>query len=216
MRKTLMTLVLILASGGAQAEADRTGFAFQAFGGTAWNASTTLKIDQAGQPPLEFDAEWDTKPFKQPLYWALRARWRRPDDGFELQLLHHKVILANPQQGVEHFEVTHGFNTLTVHYVKTVGWLDGRVGAGAVIPHSDSTIRGLHHDPAGYTIAGPAVIAGVGTEHVFDSRILLAAEVQFMAGWANVGVAGGTADVTSVGLHLLVGVGYVFGGGSGP
>jgi len=201
---------MILTAPQARAQPDRTGFAAQIFGGFTWNAPTTLKIEQAGYPPLDFEAEWETQPLEQPFYWALRARWRRPTDGFELQLLHHKMILKNPQQGVEHFEVTHGFNTLTVHYVKTFGRLDARLGAGAVIPHSDSTVRGTYYDAPGYTIAGPAVIAGVGTEHVFTSRILLAAEVQFMAGWANVGVAGGSADVTSVGLHFLFGTGYIF------
>lgn len=206
----LVLLVLLCAPMVVAEEADRSGFEFVVFGGTVFNASTTLNIDQTGQPPLEIDADWETRSLDQPFYWALRAGWRRETDGFELQLLHHKMYLQNTTPEVEHFEVTHGFNALTAHYVKSFGWLDARVGAGVVIPHPETIVRGTHHEASDYVLGGPALMAGAGTDHLVADHVLLAAEVQFLAGWAEVTVADGRADVTHLGLHLLLGVGYLF------
>lgn len=204
-------LILVLAASWAVAEEpDRSGFAFLFFGGAAVNASTTLTIDQTGQPPLEFEADWETRPLDQPFYWAVRARWRRADDGFELQLLHHKLYLENPQPEVQHFEVTHGFNSLTAHYVKAFGWWDARLGAGVVIPHPETIVRGTHHEASDYVLGGPVVMAGAGVEHIVADHLLLAGEMQFVAGWAEVTVADGRADVTGIGFHFLLGAGYLF------
>lgn len=206
----LIFLIVLIQPVAATAQADRSGFALQAFGGFVLNLPTTLKIDQTGQPPLEFRAEWESRPFEQPFYWAVRARWRRADDGFEVQLLHHKMILKNPPPEIDNFEVTHGFNTVTAHYVKTFGWLDARAGAGVVLPHPESVVRGRHHEASDYVLEGPVLLVGVGTEYVVADHLLLAAEMQFIAGRATVTVHDGRADVTSLGFHGLFGVGYLF------
>jgi hypothetical protein len=206
----LICLIVLTLPVAAAAQADRSGFALQAFGGFVLNLPTTLKIEQTGQPPLEFRAEWETRPLEQPFYWAVRARWRRADDGFEVQLLHHKMILKNPPPEIDNFEVTHGFNTVTAHYVKTFGWWDARLGAGVVVPHPDSEVRGGYHEASDYVLGGPVLMAGAGSEYVWADHLLLAAELQFVAGWATVTVHDGRAEVTAVGLHLLLGAGYRF------
>lgn len=203
-------LVMITSTGVWAGEPETSGFSLTFFGGTAFNAATALKIEQTGQPPLEIDADWETRPLDQPFYWALRAGWRREGDGFELQLLHHKLYLENTTPEVEHFEVTHGFNILTAQYVKKFGWIDARLGAGVVVPHPETVVRGTHHEASDYVLGGPALMAGAGTEHFLTDHLLLAGEVQFVAGWAEVTVADGRADVTALGLHLLLGAGYAF------
>ncbi len=60
------------------------------FGG-AWNAGTTLKIQQEGEPDLAFNADFSTKPFEQPLYWALGVGWEGERHGWALDL-HHCVL----------------------------------------------------------------------------------------------------------------------------
>jgi len=54
------------------------------------------------------------------------------------------------------------------------------------------------------------LVGGVGSERIIADHLILAAELQFIAGWATVTVADGRADVTSLALHFLLGAGYRF------
>ena len=206
----IVLLVAALAPGRARAVQPRPGFVVQGFLGAAINFDTDLTIRQTGQDDISLRASWETRPFDQPLYWMLRLRWQRERDGFELQLLHHKMYLHNTRPDVEHFEVTHGFNILTANYIKRGGPTQFRLGAGVTIPHAESTVRGEHHASAHYTIGGPAFLVGVGSEYGFTDRLFLAGDIQFVAAWATVDVHQGEANVTSLAFHLMLGMGYVF------
>ena len=126
----------------ALAEPLPEGLVLQAFGGAVINFRTTLKINQQGESPIDHCASWDTRPWEQPLYWALRLRWQRERDGFEVQFLHHKMFLIDPPANVQHFEVTHGFNILTANYMRRSRPLHWRVGAGVTMPNTFATVRG--------------------------------------------------------------------------
>jgi hypothetical protein len=206
----LVLLVAALAPGTARAVQPRPGFVVQGFLGAAINFDTDLTISQTGQDDISLRASWETRPFDQPLYWMLRLRWQRERDGFELQLLHHKIYLENTRPDVEHFEVTHGFNILTANYLKRGGLAQFRLGAGMTITHAESTVRGEHHTSAHYTIGGPAFLVGVGGEYGITDRLFLAGDIQFVAAWATVDVHEGEASVTSLAFHLMLGLGYVF------
>jgi hypothetical protein len=178
----------------------------QFLGGMALNLPTTLSFHHDDLGRFDHAARWETRPLDQPFYWAARVRWQRAVDGFELQLLHHKLYLRNNPPGVDHFEVTHGFNLLTVNYLRRTRPVQLRGGLGVVIPDTESIVQGQHRDD-GYSVAGPALLVGAGWEHALGRYVLLAAEAQFAAGWATVGIDGGDARVRSLALHLLVGVG---------
>jgi len=187
-----------------------SGPVIQVFGGAVLNLPTALTVRQQGESDLEHSARWETRSLRQPFYWALRLRWQNEVRAWELQLLHHKLHLANPPVEISDFEVTHGFNILTVAHVWRGGSTHLRGGAGVVIPHAESTVRGQHHASAGYTLGGPAVMFGVGSEKRLTGGLFLAMEAQFIAAWATVPVASGEAKVTAMGVHFLLGLGYLF------
>jgi hypothetical protein len=200
----------VCAVGAVASTAPSPRVVIQAFGGAPLNTPTTLKISQAGFPDLEHEASWTTKPLDQPFYWALRIRWQQETTGWELQLLHHKLHLRNVNADIEHFEVTHGYNTLTAHHVWRLGRWHVRLGAGVVLPHAESTIRGRYAGTGPYRVRGPAALAGVGWEQPLGRHVLATAEAQGVAAVATTDVAGGRARVRAVGLHLLVGIGVAF------
>ena len=49
-------------------------YSIEGFLGTAANLGGTLTIRQEGQPDIELDASWETRPFEFPLYYSLRLR----------------------------------------------------------------------------------------------------------------------------------------------
>lgn len=205
-----LVFMLLMAFANASAEPLPTGLVAQVFGGVPLNIPTTLTITQVGEPDIVHEAKWESRPFEQPLYWALRLRWQRERDGFELQLLHHKMFLDNPPSTIEHFEVTHGFNILTANFVRRTRPVQWRLGAGVTLPNTFATVRGELSDVHDYSIGGPAFLAGAGSEFPLAGRLHLAAEAQFIAARGTDDVSRGEAKVTSIALHLLLGLGYVF------
>lgn len=190
------------------------GWVFQTSVGALTNFETPLTIRQSGFEEIEVDAEYETRPFESPLYYSLRAgRWTGRT-GWELELIHQKVFLKNRPPEVQRFDISHGYNLVTVNR----GWdLRGcllRLGAGAVIAHPENTVRGRDLDSdetnlsGGYHLAGPAVQVGLERRIGLGERWFLGAEGKLSAARAEVPVADGEAEAPNVAGHLLLGIGY--------
>ena len=185
--------------------------------GDAWNFNTKLSISQTGYPAIDLTAEYETRPFEKPLYWAFRFGFNREERGaWELQFIHHKIHLTNTTDEVEHFEITHGFNLFTVNRSFEDLPVTLRVGLGIVFAHPESTIRGLSwYDQdgvfgSGYHLTGPAVMGGIGKSFRLSSRFFFGLEAQVIAAWAKVPIAEGEAKAPNVAIHGMAGLGYRF------
>jgi hypothetical protein len=206
----IIIVLMLLASNPATCRA--ADFSVEFFFGGAFNASTNLRIEQVGEQTLDFKADWDTRSFEQPLYWAVRLTLTGPFRdglGLELQMIHHKIYLENRPSEVQQFEISHGFNILTLnvgHYSLPVAL---RAGAGVVVAHTDSVIRGLRSD-SGYEVTGPAFIAGAGRRIQIWSSLFASFDLQVSAARAKVSVPEGKAYTSNYALHLMAGVGYAF------
>jgi hypothetical protein len=206
--RLLLLFAVAAAFHSAPAHADWTG---EWLLGVAWNADTELWIRQDNQPDLRFEAEFSTKPFEQPIYWALRVGWQGERHGWALDLLHHKLILENTTPEVESFSITHGYNLLTAQHI----WLRSRwrwtAMLGVVVAHPESTVRGLKKDEstgwhdAGYEVAGPVVAGGVATSFRLGSIFEIAVEARATWSQVSVDVAEGRANLDNFALHLLLG-----------
>jgi hypothetical protein len=213
MRGPLAIAWLALALQGPAARAQEPGWSVEGFLGGAWNLPTRLTIRQDGQPDIVATARYSTHGLRLPVYYAARAgRWG-PGSGWELELLHHKLYLDEPPALVQHFEVTHGFNLVSV----LRGWREGairlRAGCGAVVAHAESEVRGarLRHGgnlPGGYHLAGLAVQAAGGRRFGSARGPFAVVEVKLTAALARVPVASGSASVPNLAVHLLVGAGW--------
>lgn len=191
------------------ARAEDARWTLEAFGGSAANVNTTLTVRQEGQPELEVPARWATRAFTSPFYWNVRAGRSGPRGGWELELLHHKIYLDNPTPEVSRFEITHGFNMVTLQrtWIRS-GWVF-RAGAGALVAHTESTVRGLR-DAGSYELAGPALQVGVGRRFPFTRHFFGALEGKVTYAHAKVSVEGGKASASNVAFHGLFGLGVGF------
>ncbi|GAB4377227.1 MAG: hypothetical protein Kow0042_24670 [Calditrichia bacterium] len=181
-------------------------------GGVVHNFPTELSIQQSGEPDLSFTARYRTRPLDDPFYYVLKLSLKMLNHDWEIQLIHHKLYLTNPPPEVQHFEVTHGFNILTLNRVFQMGRFRLPLGLGAVLPHAESEIRHRKYQSRGgflnlgYRISGPVLLAGVGREFPLGKRLKLVLEVQFIGGRARVPIAGGEARLSNVALHGLLGL----------
>jgi hypothetical protein len=190
------------------------GWTFQTSLGVVEHLETQLTIRQSGFEEIELDADYETRPFESPFYYSLRAgRWSGRG-GWELELIHLKLFLRNRPPEVQRFDISHGYNLVTVNRGWDLGRLILRAGAGAVAAHPENTVRGrpLEGDSGGlgggYHLTGPALQVAAEKRFALGERWLLGLEGKISAARAKVPVAGGEAEAPNVAGHALLSLGY--------
>jgi hypothetical protein len=178
--------------------------------GSAWSVPSTLKLRQEGRPELRLDGHWETRPLRASPYYAYRIAWWRGDAGWELQELHHKIYLRDTTPDVELFEVTHGYNLVSLARAWRRRQWSARLGAGVVLARPHSRVRDLDGPDQGglfeaYFLTGPALHAGIGAR--LGDAVTLLPELRVTLARAHMPIAGGEADVPNVAVHFQVGLG---------
>lgn len=206
-----VTAMLLPLGGIAMAQGS---VSFELFIGTGANIRTPLSIQQKNHPEIELTARYETRPFEDPTYYAMRFSRGDRTGAWELQFIHHKLHLANPPQEIQHFEITHGFNLLSLNRSFSLRHVTLRFGMGIVLAHTESTVRELKHSGSGgifgtgYLLTGPALLGGLGKRIPLSRRFHMACEAQLTAARAKVPVADGTASAPNVAVHALLGISY--------
>jgi hypothetical protein len=182
----------------------------EAFTGTAHNFTTPLTLRQTDRPELRLDARYETRPFTGSPYDAARLGWWSGASGWELQVLHHKLYLANPSPEFSHLEISHGYNMITLGRAGLWRGFTWRGALGLVVTFPETTVRGRKRPVLGYDLSGFTAAAGLGRRWPQDARLSLVGEARLTLSWVTIPVFEGEADVPNRALHLLVGLGYRF------
>lgn len=206
---------ILIAALAVTAEAEET-WTVELFTGSAYNLTTPLTIRQSGYEDIKLNARYDEKPFEGSPYYAWRvSRWVN-DRAWELELVHHKIYLSNKPDEVQHFEISHGYNLLTINRAWKADGFVYHLGAGVVITHPESTIRG-RTSPAdegilneGFYLSGATAQAAAGKRFYISKKLFAAIEGKLTASYARAPVKGGDADVPNAAIHGLFGLGYDF------
>lgn len=210
---TAVALLATLTGPAARAAAQ---VSVEVFGGTAYSVPTPLRITQSGSPPLRFTAHWSTRPLSGSPYYAWRITWWKVNRGWAVDFVHHKVYLENNPPEVQRFEITHGYNLLALGRRWRDGTLGYSLGAGVVIGHPESTVRGRTEPEEGglfgngYRLAGATLLGGVGERLELSKRFYASVEGRLTASYARVPIRDGHASVPNVAVHVLVGLGGTF------
>jgi hypothetical protein len=197
-------------------EGAATEWSLMAGAGAAQSLPAPLSIEQDGFPALDLTAHYDNRPFDSPPQWVLRISRRAGGGAWEFQHLHHKLYLSNRPPEVERFDITHGYNIVTLGHAWRRGPLGLRAGAGVVIAHPESTVRGRRFGPRqglfglDQYVAGPALVLGASHELRLGRRAYLSPELQLTAAHARVPIQEGRATAPNLAVHFLVGLGFRF------
>lgn len=188
--------------------ADATSWTVEGFFGVAHSFSSEVHIETSTND-LRFSADYDSKSFDGPLYYALRAgRWA-DSRGWEVEFVHLKIFVTNPPAEVQRFSISHGYNLLMLNR----GWrLDDfvlRAGGGVVVAHPETVIGGITSEQ-GYKWTGPCGQIALGRRLYFSRNVFASVEGKFTIARAKVSIGNGTASVPNVSLHGLFGLGFDF------
>jgi hypothetical protein len=212
----LMALSLLMALKASPADAE---WVVQIATGSAYNIPTHLKIEQKGYEDISLTAHYDTEAWTtQAWYYDLRVGWWKDGRAWELETLHHKLYLGNEPPEVKYFAVSHGYNLNTINRAWLTNWpienIIYRVGAGIVITHPETEVRGKEYDNeggiGGFHFGG--VTGQVAAEKRFSlsEKLFLSLEAKFTASYAEIPIADGEATVPNLAIHGLFGMGYRF------
>jgi hypothetical protein len=141
------------------------------------------------------------------------SRWQN-HQAWEIELIHHKLYLENTTPEVQKFNISHGFNMLMLNRGFDRGKFRYRAGAGLVLTHPESKIRGKEFGNTtddwdmGYYLSGPVVNLAISKPIRLSNRFFIDAEAKTTFAYGSVQVAEGRADVYNLAFHLLLGVGY--------
>lgn len=178
--------------------------------GLSWVPPVPLTIRQEGFEKISLWAHYRTASFRLPLYYSIRMGFIDDGQGWEAEMNHLKVYLENRPPEVERFSVSHGYNQLLVNRLFRRGALDWRVGAGVVVAHPESVVRGRRQDERGglfnngYYLAGPVLLGGISRRLVVSSWFTLHFSGSVTAALARVKVSEGHATVPVAALQLQV------------
>lgn len=200
----------------------KRSYSFELFLGEQFNIPTPLTIKQKGAETIKVNwARYESDAwtgFNSP-YYAWRIGLWENDRAWELELVHEKIILKNKPEDVQHFEISHGYNLITINRAWRLPEyhdLIWRLGAGIVLTHPETTVRGKRKGygddfPKGFYISGPTAQLVIGKRFYLWKGLFGVLEAKFTASYAtHVPIANGHAEVPNAAIHGLFGVGYEF------
>jgi len=211
MKKSIFIVFLILVSFSVVTA--QTRLSFELFGGDVYNLPLPLIIRQNGYPAVRLKASYHTDAFAPPVYYDWRfCRWRN-NKSWEFELVHHKLYLHNTTSEIQKFNISHGFNLLIVNRGFDIETFQYRAGAGIVLSHPESIVRGKEFGNTGddfdlgYSVSGPVINLAISKSYRLSSRFSAVAEAKTTFAYSSVRVAQGRADVYSMAFHLVLGFG---------
>jgi hypothetical protein len=180
--------------------------------GQAANLNTPLTLTQEGQPDIEIDADWSTRPWRPTWYYATRvSRWSG-NSAWAFEYMHHKLYLDNPPPEVIRFRITNGVNMLLVErHWRVSGWELG-VGAGPTLAVPVSTVRRKDYGKAEgvfgsrYNLSGGTVMATVARRIKLLPHLRGTGAIKLTLTHLDVPIAEGRGRLNNVALHFQYGL----------
>lgn len=217
MKKDFFVPIFFIAAAAAVRPLGATArWHLEVYGGTDHNFPIRLMVRQSGFADIVLTARYDPIPFEIPPYYDVRlGRWQG-DRGWEVELVHQKLRLVNKPAAIQHFEISHGYNLIDINRAWRLKAFTVRVGAGCIMTHPESTVRGTTWNQKqgflglGWFISGPTGQVAVGRDLFSWRSLFLTAEGKFTGSLAWVPIVDGFAFVPNLALHGLVGVRYRF------
>ena len=192
-------------------------WSFELQGSIAENVPMPLHISQNGYPDINLNANFISKSLTAPISWDWRfSRWQG-NQSWEIEAIHHKIYLVNTTNEVERFNISHGFNIVTINRGFKLQWFFVHSGLGIVLAHAENIVRSLSYDDSQgyfkigyYEFAGPVLNFSISRPINISKRLFINAEAKSTLAYARVKVVNGHADVYNIAFHLVLGFGGNF------
>jgi len=211
-----ITVIVLLVTLNSLCLQGQVKWSFELHGGGAYSVPMPLTIHQQGYPTIKLMACFETEAFTPPVYWDWRiTRWNN-NRGWEFEAIHHKLYLNNTDDEVQKFNISHGFNILTINRCYQEEMFRYRVGLGVVLTHPESKIRNKEFGDSsdswdmGYYISGPIVNFAIGKPVKLFNKMYFNIEAKSTLSYTYIKINDGYANLFNVSFHLVAGFGVDF------
>ena len=189
---------------------------FEFMSGLPYNVPLPLFISQSNQRSIRLTAEYNSEPFKIPIFWIWRIGYSDNKSMWELEAVHHKLFLKNKPPEVAEYSVSHGLNIIVINRGFIFDRFVLRTGAGIILAHPENTVRGKQLSEnkgilnGGYYFTGPAFLASVSGNYDLFGGFHSLIELKLAAGFAEIPVEDGSSKLLFLSLIFSFGLGYGF------
>ncbi len=205
-------LFLILSIGPACA---LEGWHLSTFMGGSMSFPNHLKLNLEGLPDQSKDAIYSNKSFSDSHWWSFRLEDWHGERGSGLELIHHKIYLANTNDVIHDFSISDGYNLAYYNFAWKTSPSDRvRLGLGLAFGHMDATLgdRPRFHTSglSGHFLAGPTVQFNYEKWLWENDTNFISLDTKLTLAYARVPVSRDRreyADAPDIALHLSLGVG---------
>lgn len=178
--------------------------------GTSHSFSTSLKV-KPKDDHLNFviHADYDTRPWAGLPYFTTRLGYWVDHKAWEVEMIHQKLYLTNPNEQLTSFTVTHGYNMIFFNRAIDSGIIF-HFGGGLIIAHPEAILYGVtsNHD---YDLAGFAGQLALEKRFAWGDHVFLSIEGKFTGAHASVSLHNADVSVPNVAFHALIGLGFRIG-----
>lgn len=210
----ILALVCLLGTVTLEAASTDDGWYLSTFMGGSMSAPNYLRINLDGMPDQKINATYKNRNFEDSHWWAFRAEKWTGDKGRGIELVHHKIYLANTNDIVQDFSISDGYNLIYYNWGKKKGKNRFRFGAGIVSGHTDITLQGRERfhtkGLSGHFLTGPSIQFNYERYLYETSKHFLSMDTKLTLSYARVGVSSDKdeyAEAPDIALHLSFGVG---------
>jgi hypothetical protein len=182
------------------------------FLGNAHSLPSRVTVRQKGYPEESKIAHWSTRPTEPAPYYSARVGLWKDNQGWDVEMLHHKLYMNNTDAVFNNYRSTFGFNFFFLNR----GWrvhpnIILRFGLGPVISHPVNTIRGQQYtDNVTYKLVGAGTQVAAQFRQTIYKGLYLTQEIKTTYAMARLPIANGRSYLTNLAFHGLVGLGVEF------
>ena len=182
--------------------------------GCSFSGKSPLQIQLSNGQSETIQARYNNRCFDDSHWWSVRLDQWNQENGFGIELIHHKIYLANTTDLIESFSISDGYNLLLFNLGKQKGKKNYRVGFGVVLAHMDITIAGrdryIKKGLNGHYLTGPAFQINMEQLLWESNHHFISLDTKFTAAYASVPVSSNQneyAVAPDYALHFSIGFG---------
>ena len=190
------------------------GWLFSTYMGASVSMENQVAFHFEDRSDQVFKANWRNRSFTDSHWWSAKLdRWNGDKvNGFEL--IHHKIYLANPNDVVQSFSISDGYNLFYYNFGRKFDDHILRLGLGVIFAHPDVQIQGRDHyivkGTKGHHLAGPTVQLGYERWLWDNETNFVSLDTKLTFSYAKSPISPNRKEyavVPDVAFHISIGVG---------
>jgi hypothetical protein len=207
-------IVMLIALTSMLSASFNDGFHLSTMMGCSYSGSSPLIVKFKDRESLNMSAKYNNRCFTDSHWWSARLENWTNKTAWGVELIHHKIYLANTNSVIEDLSVSDGYNLLFFNLAKQVNNTNYRVGFGVVYAHMDVTIAGrerfIRKGFKGHYLTGPAFQLSIEQILWQSSRHFVSFDSKFTAAYAEIPISSDNTEMAIMpdyALHFSLAVG---------